>query len=263
MNMERLRTFAVKAIQKFRPRLGLRESDIILASFPKSGNTWMRFIWGNMISIMEFEGENINFKVLDTKFAAEYDSKSYGEIEFECLPRLVKTHKKYRPRAFSKSRCIYVVRHPGDVAISYFEYKKSEKKDYDISGLDEFIRNSKYGVPAWCEHVQSWHQKADCLVQYEELKSDAVETVQRLLKEFNLYHVEEETIVQAVERSSFDRMKGIERKEGRVREGDFDSDHQFMRSGKTGEWKERLGKESIDYIKNELHKNDLNELYNF
>ena len=33
------------AIKFVYPRFELRDSDILLASYPKSGNTWMRFIW--------------------------------------------------------------------------------------------------------------------------------------------------------------------------------------------------------------------------
>jgi hypothetical protein len=53
---------------------GLKSDDIIIASFPKSGNTWMLFILANIISLCEMDGRQIDFNVLHELFLAEYDS---------------------------------------------------------------------------------------------------------------------------------------------------------------------------------------------
>ncbi len=262
ISLKKLRGASLSAIYKLYPRFGLRNSDIILASFPKSGNTWMRFIWANMVSLIELGGRNIDFRILDTKLVAEYDSGSYGDLEFNCLPRIVKTHKKYNKGAFSKNRSIYVIRHPGDVSVSYFEYKKSEIKKEHITSLSEFIRDSKFGVDKWCNHVQEWISKADVVIRYEDLKRNPVLTIQRVLQELGLCHIDEYIVVQAIERSSFDRMKNAEREKGRVREDDFDTGYQFMRKGKMGEWKKRLDRDDVKYIRTLLRKSDLISIYN-
>ena len=36
--------------------LGLRAQDVILASFPKSGSTWVRFFLCNLVSLRYWEG---------------------------------------------------------------------------------------------------------------------------------------------------------------------------------------------------------------
>ena len=261
MDLGALRKITLRAAQKIYPRLGLRDSDIILASFPKSGNTWMRFIWANMISLMEFEGREIDFRFLDTEMAIVYDSPFQRTVEFNCLPRLVKTHRLYNPRAFEKNQVIYVVRHPGDVAVSHFEYRKAEKNGINISNLKRFIRDPEIGISSWCEHVLSWHLKADAVVRYEDLKSSAVETVRRTLKELNLNHIPDPIIKQAVSRSSFDKMKNIEEEKGRVRESDFESEYQFMRSGRMGEWKEAFEKDDIQYMRTTVKKSGLEKIY--
>jgi hypothetical protein len=254
---------AANAIKKVYPRFGLRDSDILLASFPKSGNTWVRFIWANMVSLTELGGREIDFGYLNTELVAEYDSHSYGEVEFDCLPRLVKTHRLYDPRAYGENRSIYVVRHPGDVAISYFEYQKAKNgRGGSGSDLKAFIRDPEYGVPAWCEHVRSWRSRADIVIKYEELKTDAVMVLERVLRRFGLVNrVDDAVVKHAVERSSFDKLKDVEEEKGRPKQDRFDSKYRFMRRGNTGEWEKRFDESDIDYLREKTMRADLDELY--
>ena len=106
-----------RVVKKVYPRFGLRDSDIFLASYPKSGNTWVRFIWTNIISVVERGGEKVTFHTVTDELGAEYDVNSYPNEEIECLPRIVKTHKKYNSYIFSKNKSVYLLRNPGDVMI--------------------------------------------------------------------------------------------------------------------------------------------------
>lgn len=263
MCLKKLRSVAIRAAQKVYPSLGLRDSDIILASFPKSGNTWMRFIWANMVSLMELDGREIDFKYLDSDLIAEYDSHSYGEVEFDCLPRIVKTHRVYDSRAFGENRKIYIVRHPGDVAVSFFEYLKAQVGcDVGKYGLKRFIRDKEHGVPAWCEHVQDWRSEADVVVKYEEMKAATEATVHRILQQLELCHVDGSTVRKAVKRSSFQVLRSAEEEKGRPREDKFDSDYRFMRSGTTGEWKDQFDEEDKKYLKYQVRRYNINKIYN-
>jgi hypothetical protein len=263
MDLERLKQIGVRAAKKVYPRLGLRDSDILLASFPKSGNTWMRFIWANMVSLMELDGREIDFNFLNTRLVAEYDSHTYGDLEFDCLPRAVKTHRAYEARAFGGNRSIYIVRHPGDVAVSYFEYRGAQNKhETTKSALKDFLRNPTHGVPAWCQHVNSWRSRADVVVRYESLKEDAVKSVQRTLKELGIEHIRDDVVTEAVRRSSFDRLKRTEEREEKVLPEEFDSGYRFMRKGTVGEWNQRLSDDDKRYLDNILRKWSLSDLYN-
>jgi len=257
-----IRRRVANAIKLVYPRFGLRDSDVLLASYPKSGNTWVRFIWANMISLMEMDGRKIDFKIINTEMVAEYDSHSYGSLELETLPRFVKTHKRYIPAAFGSNRCVYIVRHPGDVLVSYFEYRKAQKSIRETaSDLGEFIRNEEHGMSAWCNHVSDWVPNSDAILRYEDLKFDTVVAIERTLRKIGIDSVPGKVVDEAVERSSFDSMRRAEEKRGRLREDRFESGYKFMRKGATGEWKERLKKPDIEYLKKKISEHNIEVTY--
>ena len=263
MRLKKLRSIAVRAAQKVYPRLGLRDSDIILASFPKSGNTWMRFIWANIVSLLEFDGKEVDFNDVNSELGSEYDTAQYGSVKFDCLPRLVKTHKKYDDQVFGKNIAVYLVRHPGDVMVSYFKYRKAlNSKDNIHSSFHNFIRDEKYGITAWCKHVEGWINKDVVVVKYENLKKSEVEVIDNILNQIihNIY-VPDGILKEAVYRSSFDNMRRIEEEKGRPRDKEFDRDFRFVRKGQTGQWKDVLSLEDKSYLSCIIEQYGLTELY--
>ena len=252
MDLSKLRSIAVRATQKAYPRIGLRESDIILASFPKSGNTWMRFIWANMVSLKELGGREINFHNITHEVGAEYDSYSYGNVEYESLPRLVKTHREYDDR-FKVNRSIYLVRNPADTLLSFYDYKRNHKDNkYDSLSESQFLRDPEVGVKAWCKHVTGWTSEADIIIAYEEMKKNALNVVHRVLDHFCLTDIDKQIVRRAVQRSSFQNIRKVEEKKGRPRENQFKKGFRFAQKARLGEWKERLSKRDIKFIDKEV-----------
>lgn len=242
----------VNLIKKIYPKYGLKDSDIIFASFPKSGNTWLRFIWSNIISQMEMDGKEVDFHLINKGLLdAEYDTHSYGEFEYECLPRLVKTHREYDQR-FKDFKKIYLYRHPGDVMVSYYEYNKAQKNSNFLEkGISDFIRDSKFGVPAWQNHVENWLEQADVVIKYEEMKKDAFEVMKKIIDTFDITNIDENIINKAIQKSSFTNMQNIEERKGRPSrdEGKFDKNFRFVRKGSVGDWENRMNPNDVEYIK--------------
>lgn len=249
-------------LRRLAPRIGLRDSDVLLASFPKSGNTWLRFIWANIVSLREFGGEVVDFDALNRRFGSDYDAHEYGSLDFQCLPRLVKTHRRYSGRAFGGNRCVHLLRHPGDVMVSYHRYLSSRESGGEVSAsLTEFIKDRTHGVRAWCRHVESWAGEADAVVRYGSLHDDAVRLTSGLLEELGIAAIGRSTVRAAVERSSFDRLRGLEEERGRPRAGEFEPGHRFMRKGRVGEWREALEPEAKDYLWRTLSGHGLDDLF--
>lgn len=248
-------------LRRIYPSYGLRDDDIILSSYPKSGNTWVRFIWANIIALEEFGGATVDFSVVNGGLGSEFDNHTYGKVEFECLPRLVKTHWTYDEAAFGNCRLIYLWRHPGDVAISYFHYHRSGmKRDAKYDNLSAFIRSDSYGIKKWCEHVQSWLPRADIVLRYDAMQRDTVGMVECIFDELVIEKPSQDIIREAVRRSTFREMRRIEDEKGRAYPKRFEESSRFTRKGEVGEWKEVMSEEDKVYMRDVIKRAGLEGL---
>ncbi|MFZ1919686.1 MAG: sulfotransferase domain-containing protein [Terriglobales bacterium] len=224
--------------------------DTFLVSYPKSGNTWVRFLLANLI----YPNENVGFANINRLLPAP------GVLSKRFLnklprPRILKSHEPFDVR-FRK--VIYLVRDPRDVAIS--EYHFDRKKRYIAADmtLEQFIKpfiagdTSSYG--SWWEHAASWigprcGNPAFLLVRYEDLLADpAGETAK--IAEFLGIHADEGRLKTAVERSSADRMRKLEKQDADKWTGTKNTvqDIPFVRAAKSGGWKESLPRDAVEQI---------------
>ena len=105
--------------------------DIFIVSYPRSGNTWTRFLIGNLV----YQDESITFANVESRIPEIYlfPDRVLRAID---RPRILKSHESFDPRY---QRIIYVVRDPRDVAVSCYHYaikRKSIAQDYPI---EEFV----------------------------------------------------------------------------------------------------------------------------
>jgi hypothetical protein len=224
--------------------------DTFLVSYPKSGNTWVRFLLANLIH----PNENVGFANINHLLPAP------GVLSKRFLkklprPRILKSHEPFDVR-FRK--VIYLVRDPRDVAIS--EYHFDLKKRYiaaDVS-LEQFIKlfiageTSSYG--SWWEHAASWigarqGNPAFLLVRYEDLLADSIGETAKIA-EFLGIKADEQRLKAAVERSSADRMRKLEQQQGDQWTGSKDTrkDIPFVRAAKSGGWKDSLPPHLVEEI---------------
>ena len=88
-------------------------SDTFVVSYPKSGNTWVRFIIANMLTEELVTMKSVHDFVPDIYTSADYIN-SYES------PRFIKSHHPY----FTKyPKIIYISRDYRDVVISYYHYQ--------------------------------------------------------------------------------------------------------------------------------------------
>jgi len=55
----------LQIVRYIRGFMGLRKSDIILAAYPKSGSTWLRFLLCDVGSLLEWNGREVDFETLN------------------------------------------------------------------------------------------------------------------------------------------------------------------------------------------------------
>lgn len=80
------------------------EDDVFLTSYPRSGNTWMRFLVGNLVH----PDEPVTFLNLERLLPDMY-IHSDREMRKMRLPRVIKSHECFDPRY---KRIVYIVRDP-------------------------------------------------------------------------------------------------------------------------------------------------------
>jgi len=218
----------------------LYPDDVFLVSYPKSGNTWVRFLLANLL---KKEDEEIDF------FSVHQHIPEVGSheqiINSLTRPRIMKSHAPFI-REYTK--VIYLVRDGRDVYVSYYYHRlKQLPKRFDFFS---FLQRRDHYPCRWGEHVASWTMSKDCsnllVVKFEDLKSDCFKQMDRILKFLNVNRPKHR-IEKAIEASSFENMKRIESEKGRLykKEGP----EVFMRKGITGDWKNYYGTKEKDYYK--------------
>lgn len=145
--------------------------DIFLASYPRSGNTWLRAI---IYTILNGGTGPRSVGALNEMVPDAHLRLTRKEV----LPRpfhVVKTHDPYRPSVARKA--IYVLREPKAVCLSYLGYVTSNgTEDLDAAAFAGDWIAGRVWPCSWNEHAMSWlhdNRHAEVLLlQYEQLKAD-------------------------------------------------------------------------------------------
>jgi hypothetical protein len=240
-----------------------RRNIVWIASYPKSGNTWVRFLVCNLLYGPQWSASAMSVLAPDIH--------EVGPQIVHSPNGLVKTHFLFSarlPLAERTAAAIYVVREPADVLASNYHYGLRSGRDPGDSAaafdqyFECFLQNRgdprwiQLGMGSWEENVRSWldvtHPFPVLRIRYEELVADA-RCVGRSLARLLRPAASEEEVDRAVENSSFRRMRELEEADIRdKRTGVFykpylqrsiDSGHRFMRRGKVGEGSGRLSSE--------------------
>ena len=204
----------------------VRPTDTFVASYPKSGNTWLRFIIANLMT----EDVEVTFRNID-RFVPEPDFATYS-LDDVRGSRIIKSHWPYFP-VFP--RFIYVVRDPRDVVVSHYHF--SVKHAWFRGPIEEFV-GSRQRFGDWGTHVRGalnelLHRPSDVLMlRYEDMLDDPHRAVEKVASFLHL-QPSPETVERVVGLTTFKTLKKNERLHG----GMFSAaDGGFFRSGRTGQW---------------------------
>ena len=235
-----------------------RPSDIIVASFPKSGTTWLQeLVWRVVHQETGPEsggGDTIEhrFPLIDLPATPEFD---LAPLEGLAEPRLLKTHMPYHllPEGVTSSgtKVLYVSRDPRDVCVSFYHFSRLmayQKYRGTFAEFRDRFTNDLVVYGPYREHVKGYLEHSDtvlCLT-YEQMHQDRASVV-RKVAEFLDVALSEEQVEGIVSNTSFGVMKenpGTNfqqwNKTGFITEG------RFMRKGVVGDWKNYFTEEESD-----------------
>lgn len=233
----------------------VRPDDSFLVSYPRSGNTWLRFLVANVLSAEE----RVDFEAIERRIPDVYVVRE-REIETRSDRRIFKSHEYLDPRY---PRVVYIHRDPRDVALSYYYYHLKIGAIPDDHPMDQFVADFVAGdldpFGSWSEHVGEWlgagGQDTQFLpLSYEKLLADTVSELSRVC-EFLELTANDDTIRDAVAKSSAESMR---RAEAAHRENDRSmyssywrkgrKDISFVRGATSGQGTAQLPHSAVDMI---------------
>ncbi len=221
-------------------RIALIKDVVFLVSYPRSGNTWVRFLIGSLLTEEPVDWLNIN-KIIPWI----YDS-SHSKVINMKSPKIIKSHSVFDNRY---KKVIYLVRDVRDVVVSYYYWHIKMNKNFDYN-LDTFITkfcNGEIWPGRWNNHVENWllnnHsiKNGFIFVKYEDLKENTLIEVKRIMKFLSIKKSDKD-IQKAIQWASFENMRRLEN-EQQDRHSTFSKSNNkipFVRKGNVNGWKNVL-----------------------
>jgi hypothetical protein len=231
------------SIQSGRRAFHPRPDDVYLASYARSGTTWLQMILYQLTTDgnMDFEHITLPIPYFERALSQGRDLNQMPS------PRVFKTHFRYHRLPKGSYKRIYIARNGKDVLVScyYFFLAHSTFR----GSFDEYFQKFMIGnVPpgSWFRHVSEWSAHAAdpnvLFLRYEDLVSDFARTLERITVFLGL-SISPEKYASVAERCSFQFMKKYEDKFGFLQEVLLETGFTgegFIRQGKTGTGKQYL-----------------------
>ena len=257
---------------------------IWIASYPKSGNTWIRLFLKSYFNYKDkdfisesFPIEN-HFKQLKINYVNFEEIIKNWEtmqnyINLKSQTNYLKTHNALctinNYKFTNKNNTIgviYIVRDPRDIIVSYAHHLGQSHSEVLRGMLD--IHNGESGkwegkeyrrslMGRWSDHYNSWKlfkEREVLILKYEDLVQNKEYEFLRILNYLNKINgikVDKEKLLKSIDETSFDKLSKKEKEYG-FNEA---SEHGvFFRKGKVGDWKNNLDEKIIKVLEKEFEK---------
>lgn len=196
-----------------------RSTETYFVGYPKTGNTWLRFLLGRYMQL---------YCRLD--YQPLFDSTDWlGRCERACVgPAIQFTHRPLtweRQTAadlslanviepFAGKKVVLLIRHPLDALASQWQQQRFRVAPPFTGDFVEFLQHPVYGLDKCLRFHQLWH--AECarsdavhVLRYETMRQAPLETATEVLR-FLAIPIDERLLELAVGDASFERMRELE-----------------------------------------------------
>ncbi|XP_043276423.1 luciferin sulfotransferase-like [Venturia canescens] len=268
----------------------VRDDDVWVCSFPKSGTTWTQEMVWCIANNLDFEAAKVvlseRFPFFEhsalfdyTTILSRMDGFQFPELVEQSVsyvdklpsPRFIKSHLPFDllPRqireGMKKPKIIYVARNAKDTCISYYNHCKLLEGYHgnfeDFCTL--FLAGKLCFAPFWKHVLGFWTKRNNenvLFLKYEDMKEDLAsvirETAHFLGKSKDGTYDNDEKMQPLLEHLSFESMKN----NSAVNYEDvvdvnrklklIEADGKFMRSGQKDQWKSQMAQEVIEKFDN-------------
>ena len=173
---------ALRSAFDFAPASG----DVVLATYPKCGTTWMQHI----LYMLHNGGREISRGDSVRELVPHLEEMGADFVRDLPAPRLIKTHLAASRILFSPAaRYVLVFRNPFDCAVSFYHHTRGFTRHYDFADgtFEEFLAVFVAGevdFGDYFDHVLSWLRVVDepnvHFTTYERMHADLDREVSRL-----------------------------------------------------------------------------------
>ena len=242
-----------------------QDHNILLFGYPKSGNTWLRFLLYNYRSLLLDPGvnktmlfselNNLQNNILDrgTTFKSK---KGY--------PIFYRTHRSYYTAYDLFNFRIFIHRNPLDTLVSaYYFYRNRDIPFHDdelkvrdsLHDIDFYV---KYKINDWIDFYNISIRKSNIIVNYSRLQRECSIELRRIISLLG-WIVDDDLVARSINISSFDNIKSMS-SESIQEYGNGPSDGtfhgQFLRSGTDGQYVDELNQDTINYVRDKFPRFD-------
>jgi hypothetical protein len=233
--------------------VGLTEHDGLIAAYPKSGSTWLRFMLTELLTGIDPEWRRVNATI------PYVGGHRRAPRVLEHGGRLLLSHDR---AAGPCRRIVYLARDVRDVVMSEYRWVvRGGAQTPFPQFLDAFASGRTDLFGSWGAHVRYWLDSEQArrgdlyVVRYEDLRLDPILGLRGVLEHLGLRRSDEQ-IIRAVEDNSLERMRA---KEGRASPSDVKSHatgEPFVGRGGVGSWRSTLGPDALELL-DRLAREDL------
>tara|TARA_B100001175_G_scaffold76821_1_gene64189 strand:+ start:14720 stop:15451 length:732 start_codon:yes stop_codon:yes gene_type:complete len=183
---------------------------IPLISFPRSGNTWLRFILANLFKsdiVRQVDYSNLNL-IMPTE--REQIKDFDYTLKLDNAPIILKEHYNYYDLNLDFKKSIYIKRNFKDVIQSYWFFTIN-KEPLLFDNFEEFIKTYWRYCGTYNQHIESLDDikksnKKIFVIDYEDLYENTFSTVSSCLQYLEIDYSDQK-LKKAIKLSNYNRLK--------------------------------------------------------
>jgi hypothetical protein len=240
-----------------RNRQLLRDADVILLSYPRSGNSWTRYLIADLVlqhhhfaTATELPIDSVT--VIPSIYTQ--DLETIWDERLNQLPyRIIKSHEHVD---VGTRKIIYVFRQPADVLTSFYYFRLNHPDPKVVEKLanrdiDQFCQEE---VNLWITHLDKALQRHDedsqsiCWICYEKLHQDPQTILNKVVTFLNLETASID-VPKAIENHAYANRVKVVKETANDKELTFN-----LRSGSVGTSRKALSPETQALIQEKTHK---------